>query len=461
MRQEKDSLGMMELPDEALYGIQTARAKANFPISQLGPDPLMVDAMVRIKKAAARTHMALGVLAKDKGKAIVKAADEVLSGHHRDQFIVDVFQAGAGTSHNMNTNEVLANRALEILGHERGEYEELSPNDHVNMSQSTNDAFPTAIRLACLDFHPTLERAVTDAVAALGDRAQAFADILKSGRTHLQDAVPMTLGQEFGGYAATLKRALSHLQEARTSLLELNLGATAIGSGLNTPPGYRQAVVKELAELTDLPLKPADNAFQITQSLLDFGRYMAALKSLAIEVSKVCSDLRLLSSGPTTGLRELTLPAVQPGSSIMPGKVNPSMLEMMNMVCFEVIGQETAVSFAVEAGQLELNVMMPLVAYAMLFSMRILANGLNALTERCLKGIEANREVCHRYFETSNALATALAPVIGYLKAAELAKEVLATGRTIRQVAVPEYVDEATYEKLFQAVVINLLGKTE
>ncbi len=461
MRQERDSLGVMELPDEALYGIQTARAKANFPISQLGPDPLLVDAMVRIKKAAALTHMKLGVLAKDKGQAIVKAADEVLAGRHRDQFVVDVFQAGAGTSHNMNANEVLANRALELLGHQRGEYDTLSPNDHVNMSQSTNDAFPTAIRLACLDLHPTLEAAVKGAVAALEDRAQAFSDILKSGRTHLQDAVPMTLGQEFGGWAATLKRALGQLQEARSSLLELNLGGTAIGSGLNTPPGYREAVVKALAELTELPLQPADNAFQITQSLLDFGRYMAGLKSLAIEVSKVCSDLRLLSSGPTTGLHEITLPAVQPGSSIMPGKVNPSMLEMMNMVCFEVIGQETAVSFAVEAGQLELNVMMPLVAYAMLFSMRILSSGLTAVTERCLAGIEANREVCHHYFETSNALATALTPQIGYLKAAELAKKVLASGRTIRQVAVPDYVDEATYEKVFQAVVIDLLGKTE
>ncbi len=461
MRKEQDSLGVMELPDEAMYGIQTARAKANFPISQIPPDPLMVDAMVLIKKAAAITHMALGVLDEKQGEAIVKAADEVLSGRFRDQFVVDVFQAGAGTSHNMNVNEVLANRALELLGHRRGDYQELSPNDHVNMSQSTNDAFPTAMRLAILALHPALEAAVTKAADALAERAQAFADVLRSGRTHLQDAVPMTLGQAFGGYAATWRRAVAQLQDARQSLLELNLGGSAIGSGLNTPPGYRQAVVKQLAELTELPLREAENAFQITQSLLDFGRYMAALKSLAIEISKVCSDLRLLASGPTTGFFEITLPAVQPGSSIMPGKVNPSMLEMMNMVSFEVIGQETAVAFAVEAGQLELNVMMPLVAHAILFSMRILAAGLSALTERCLSGIEANRAVCHRYFESSNALATALAPEIGYLKAAELAKRVLAEHQTIQQVAVPDYVDQETYDRVFQSLVIDLLGKTE
>lgn len=451
----------MELPDDALFGIQTARAKANFPISHIPPDPLMVDAMVLIKKAAALTHMTLGVLDKQRGRAIVKAADEVLAGQFRDQFVVDVFQAGAGTSHNMNVNEVLANRALEIMGKSRGDYQELSPNDHVNMSQSTNDAFPTAIRLAILALHPTLEAALTAAADALNDRAQAFADVLRSGRTHLQDAVPMTLGQAFGGYAASWKRALSHLQDARGSLLEMNLGGTAIGSGLNAAPGYRQAVVRQLAALTELPLREAENPFQMTQSLVDFGRYMGAVKSLAIEISKVSSDLRLLASGPTTGLNEIILPAVQPGSSIMPGKVNPSMLEMMNMVCFEVIGQETAVAFAVEAGQLELNVMMPLVAYATLFSMRILSQGLTALAERCLDGIEANRAVCHRYFESSNALATALAPEIGYLKAAELAKKVLESHQTIHQVAVPDYVDQETYDRVFQSVVIDLLGKTE
>lgn len=457
MRTEKDSLGTLTLPDDALYGIQTARAIENFPISGQGPDPFMVEAMVLIKKAAALTHMDLGVLARDKGEAIVRAADEVLTGQHRASFRVDIYQAGAGTSHNMNTNEVLANRALEILGHPKGQYDVISPNDHVNMSQSTNDSFPTAIRIAVLLAHPALKAAAEGAAQAFEEKAHEFKDILKSGRTHLQDAVPMTLGQEFGGYGASLRKALHYLELARDGLLELNIGGTAVGTGINTPPGYRKTVVSHLSKLTGLPFKEAENAFRLTQSLLDFGNYMGAMKNLAVEVSKIASDLRLLSSGPMTGLREINLPAVQPGSSIMPGKVNPSMLEMLNMVSFAVMGQEASVTFSSEAGQMELNVMMPLVAHAMVHSSRILANALKAGTDRCFKGIEANPEVAHHYFETSNALATALAPKIGYLKAAEIAKAVLKTGKTIREVAVPDYIDAASYDEIFKGVVQDLL----
>lgn len=457
MRTEKDSLGTLELPDDALYGIQTQRAIENFPISGIGPDPLMVDAMVVIKKAAAMTHMELGKLDAARGGAIVKAADEVLGGRHREQFRVDIYQAGAGTSHNMNINEVLANRALEILGENKGAYDIISPNDHVNMSQSTNDSFPTAIRLAVLLAHEPLRLAVDGAVRALEEKAKAFSHILKSGRTHLQDAVPMTLGQEFGGYAASLRKALSYLEDAHDGLLEMNIGGTAIGSGLNAPEGYRPSVVRHIGEITGLPVREAENAFRLTQSLLDFNHYMSALKNLAVETSKISSDLRLLSSGPTTGLREIILPAVQPGSSIMPGKVNPSMLEMLNQVSFAVMGQAESVSLAAEAGQMELNVMMPLVAHAMLHASRIMAKALVAVTERCLLGIEADEETCHHYFETSNALATALAPKIGYLKAAEIAKAVLKTGRTIREIAVPDYVDAKTYEEIFSGVVSSLV----
>ncbi|ABK98181.1 aspartate ammonia-lyase [Pelobacter propionicus] len=434
MRRERDSLGEMDVPASAYYGAQTARAVRNFPLSGLKPHPAYVWAVVIIKKCAARANMSTGRLPAAIGDAIVAAADEVLGGGLADQFVVDPFQAGAGTSHNMNVNEVLANRALELLGRQRGDFSSLHPNDHVNMAQSTNDVIPTAIRLASLELLEPLLEALTGLVNSLAAKGEEFDRILKSGRTHLQDAVPIRLGQEFCAYAAAVRRNGEGLEACIPALQELGIGGNAVGSGLNAEPAYIRAMLEELAIATGFQLKAAPDLFEAMQNMDPFLALSSALRRTAVTVGRIANDLRLLSSGPRTGLDEIRLPAVQPGSSIMPGKVNPSMAEMTNMVCYQVMGCDQAVMLAAQAGQLELNVMMPLIAYNLLFSLELLKNCLGRFSDSCVSGIIANGERCRRYLEESLGLVTVLAPSIGYDAAAEVAKESMATGRSIREI---------------------------
>ena len=431
-RTERDPLGERAVPADAYYGIQTARAIENFPISGLRAPALLIDATVLIKKAAAHANMTLGRLDTRIGNAILQAADEILAGRLRDQFVVDVYQAGAGTSHNMNVNEVLANRAGELLGGARGEYGLVHPNDHVNMGQSTNDVYPTATRLAILLGHRDLLVSARALSTALTIKARQFEDIVKVGRTHLQDAVPMTLGQEFGGYAACIDHGANALDRTSSQLQELNLGATAVGTGLNAGDDYTALAVGFLSRLTALTLSPAANRFRVTQSMGDVLAYSGAMRRLAVELGKVASDLRLLSMGPRAGLGEIMLPAVQPGSSIMPGKVNPSIPEMVNQVCFQVIGCDATVCAAADAGQLELNVMMPVIAWNALHSSTILRNAMTALRARCVDGIEADPERCRELLDRSTAVATALSPYLGYAQTAEIAKASVLSGRPIR-----------------------------
>ena len=432
-RLERDPLGEHAVPTGAYYGIQTQRAAENFPISGLRAPDVLVTATILIKKAAAATNMAAGVLPQEIGRAIIAAADEILDGKLRDQFVVDVYQAGAGTSHNMNANEVLANRAAEILGGTKGVYDKVHPNDHVNMSQSTNDVFPAATRLALLLSHKPLTASTNALRASLEAKGREFAGVIKVGRTHLQDAVPITLGEEFGGYAACVEHAAEDLEAASRQLMESNLGATAVGTGLNTPPGYAAAVVQTLGSYAGLPLRPAENLFRVTQSMGDVVAYSGAMRRLSVELGKIASDLRLLSMGPRAGLGEIVLPAVQPGSSIMPGKVNPSIPEMVNQVCYQVIGCDVVVSVAGEAGQLELNVMMPVIAWNALHASRILRTSMEALRARCVDGISANAERARELLDRSTAVATALSPRIGYAVTAEIVKEAVKSGKSIRQ----------------------------
>jgi aspartate ammonia-lyase len=438
-RIERDSLGERELPADVYYGIQTARAVENFPISGWKPYPSLVTATVQIKKAAARVNSALGSLDARIAGAIETAADEVLAGKLRDQFVVDPFQAGAGTSHNMNANEVLANRAIELLGGERGDYSLVHPNDHVNMAQSTNDVFPTAMRLAALEMVEKLIVTLDLLAASLRTKSVEFDHIVKSGRTHLQDAVPIRLGQEVGAYATAIHKNSKRIARAAEELKEVGLGGTAVGTGLNVPPGYRKRVVEELNRITMQSLRPTDDYFEAMQSMSPFVGLSGALRTLATDVIRIANDLRLLSSGPNTGLAEINLPAVQPGSSIMPGKVNPVIAEMTGMVCFQVMGNDTTIAIAAQAGQLELNVMMPVIAFNLLMSLTILNNALTVLRERCVDGITANEERCRWYVEHSVSLVTALNPRIGYARAAEIAKRAMARGKTIREIVEEEH----------------------
>jgi aspartate ammonia-lyase len=433
MRTERDPLGEKSVPDDAWYGIQTVRALENFPISGLHAHPSLVTATILIKRAAAQANAELGRLDQDTAAAIVWAANHLLEGHHRDQFVVDVYQAGAGTSHNMNVNEVLANVAAEHLGASRGEYSRVHPNDHVNMGQSTNDVFPAATRIALTR---TTERLVASALAlaqALQDTSERFAHVLKTGRTHLQDAVPMTLGQEFEGYAACVRRGARDLETAAHALRELNLGATALGTGLNAGPAYVERVLHHLTEATGIEWLVPDSYFRVTQSMGDVVAVSGAMRRLAIEVGKVASDLRLLSMGPRAGLGEIVLPSVQPGSSIMPGKVNPSIPEMVNQVCFQTIGCDAAIAAAADHGQLELNVMMPVIAWNALHASTIMAAAFEVFRLRTVEGLEANEARCRELLDRSTAAATALSPYIGYAATADLAKTAVATGRSLRE----------------------------
>ncbi len=455
-RTEKDPLGPLEVPGDAYFGVQTQRAINNFPISGRRPDVALVRAAVQVKKAAARANRQTGRLEPHIADAITQAADEILGldaaagseeGSARqttlvDNFRVDPFQAGAGVSHNMNTNEVLANRAIEILGGQgigsghRGDYAVVNPNDHVNMAQSTNDTFPTAMRLATLDRVNELLPVLDELAEAFAERGVAFDGVLKSGRTHMQDAVPIRLGQEFAAYALTIRRARSAITAATDGLLEQNIGATAVGTGLNAEPEYIRLVVELLSEQTGHKLRPAEHLVHATQSMAPMLAVSAALRGLAVDLTKLLEDLLLMSSGPRTGFAEIRLPALQPGSSIMPGKVNPVMVENMAMISYHVIGADTAVAWAASRGQLELNVMMPLMAHEVLDSIAILTNGARQFARQCVSGIEADVERSAWLLEQSSAMATPLAPYIGYALAADIAKEAVATGKTIRALVV-------------------------
>ena len=434
-RVEKDSMGDRQIANNVYYGIQTQRAIENFPISGIKPLPTYIDACLYIKKATAIVNGELDCIPADISKAIIQATDEILAGELRDQFVVDVYQAGAGTSHHMNINEVLANRALEILGDQKGNYKLVSPNDHVNYGQSTNDVIPTAIRIGgLLALSRTLQPALEQAILALEAKAIEFQDIVKSGRTHLQDAVPVRLGDNFGAWAQILSEHQNRLYIASGDLMVLGLGGSAAGTGMNTHSEYRRSVVDILSQLLEFPLEPAPHLMAAMQSMGAFVNVSGALRNLAQDLVKISHDLRLMDSGPKTGFKEIQLPPVQPGSSIMPGKYNPVMAEMTSMVCFQVMGYDNAIAFAAQAGQLELNVMMPLIAYNLIHSIEILGNTISALTTSCIQGITANKERCLAYAEGSLALVTALNTHIGYLNAAAVAKESLETGKSLRQI---------------------------
>jgi len=436
MRQEKDSLGMRDVPEEVYYGIQTLRAVENFPVTGRREPPELVRAYALVKQAAALANMELGVLDRTRGEAIAAAAAEVASGKLADQFPVDVFQAGAGTSFNMNMNEVIANRALEILGRRKGEYEFLGPNDHVNLSQSSNDTFPTASHLAIIGEADRLLVRLRELVHALERKGGEFRTLPKTGRTHLMDALPVTLGDEFQAYATALARAAVRIRERRDALRELAIGGTATGTGAGALPGFRDAVVGHLSRITALPLYSALDSLEALQSRSQMAAFSGALRELALELIRFANDLRLMGSGPTSGLDEIQLPPVQPGSSMMPGKVNPVMAECLDMVAFQVIGNDAALSLAVQAGQLELNVMTPLMTHTILDSLGMLNRYLPAFTERCIDGIQANEVRLMAYIRMSPALATLLAPRIGYLRAAKIAEEAMEKRRPVRDLAI-------------------------
>jgi aspartate ammonia-lyase len=448
-RIERDTLGEVRVPERALYGAQTARARDNFHISGQPPQPDYLWSMIVVKKAAALANMDTGRLDKSIGEAIVKAADEALAGEHDDHFVIDPWQAGAGTSHNMNVNEVLANRASELLGGTRGVDRTVNANDHVNMAQSSNDANPTAVRLGGLRLVPGLLSALDRLASAFEAKASEFDHVLKSARTHLQDAVPIRLGQEFSGWAAATRIASERIEAAAAGLGELNIGATAAGTGINAEPDYIEGVVARIADITGFSVRRADNFFRLTQSGADMTHLSSAVRNAAVEISRIASDIRLLTSGPRTGIGEVVLPPVQPGSSIMPGKVNPSMAEMMNMVCFQVIGCDEVCSLAAQGGQLDLNVFWPVFGYNLLFGMRLLTNGVLAFSERCVEGIEADEARARELLEQSLMLCTALTDYIGYEQTAKLAKEAHSERKTIREVVLEHgLMDEDQLDKV-------------
>ena len=432
-RREHDLLGEMEIPVEYYFGIQTMRAADNFHISRvrLSFFPELIRALAEVKEGAARANRDLGLLDPQIAEAIVRACEELREGKLREQFVVDMVQGGAGTSTNMNANEVIANRALELLGHTKGEYQYCHPNNHVNLSQSTNDAYPTSVRIATVRSIEKLVEALRRLIDAFHAKGAEFAGVIKMGRTQLQDAVPMTLGQEFEAYAATLTEEIDRLESNMHLFYEINMGATAIGTGINADPDYAALCTKHLCQITGLPLRESSNLVEATSDTGAFIMNSSALKRLAVKLSKICNDLRLLSSGPRCGLNEINLPPRQPGSSIMPGKVNPVIPEVVNQVAFRVIGNDLTVTFAAEAGQLELNVMEPIIVYALFESIEMLIHAIDTLREKCIVGITANEEVCRRMVHGSIGVVTALNPYLGYETSSMLAKEALQTGKGI------------------------------
>ena len=435
VRKEKDSLGFVEVPERAYHGAQTARAVENYPISGMRAHPMLIRALGLVKRAAAEANKELGVVEDERADAIIQAAQEIIDGRWNDEFVVDVFQAGAGVSFHMNTNEVIANRANEILGGKLGEYEKVHPNDHVNYGQSTNDVFPTGMRLGTLLVLETLYPVLDALAATFRRKAQEFDGVMKSGRTHMQDAVPIRLGQEFAAYALAIEKGEKFLRMAADSLRELGLGGSAVGTGINTHPDYRKKAVANLARLSGQKLEAAEDMRWAMQSNAGMADVSAALRGIALEIIRISNDIRLLSSGPNTGFAEIYLPSLQPGSSIMPGKINPVMPELAAMVSFQVVGNDTAVALAVQAGQLELNVMMPTMAYNVMQSATLLANMLRQFDKYCIAGITVNKERCDFYAQSTVSLATALNPYIGYAKAAEIVKESVATGESIIKIA--------------------------
>ena len=432
-RTENDLLGNLDVPSEAYYGIQTQRAINNFHISgvKLHQFPELIKALAYIKWAAAETNFTLGLLEAHLKDAITKAAQEVIDGKFNEEFIIDMIQGGAGTSTNMNINEVIANRALEILGHQKGEYQFCSPNDHVNLSQSTNDAYPTSIQLAIINSNIKLIEHLKNLIQSFRNKGLEFKHILKMGRTQLQDAVPMTMGQEFEAFAANLGEEIERLNQNSALFYEINMGATAIGTGLNAVPGYAKLCAENLAKITGHPFVSSPNLIEATNDTGSYVIYSSALKRMAIKISKICNDLRLLSSGPRCGFGEINLPAMQPGSSIMPGKVNPVIPEVMNQVCYKVIGNDLTVTMAAEAGQLQLNVMEPIMVYSIMESMALLTNGMDTLGKMCIDGITANEAHARDLVYNSIGIVTALNPYIGYKNSTKIAKEALATGRSV------------------------------
>ncbi len=452
-RFEHDSLGTVEVPADAYWGAQTQRAVENFPITgvKISTLPHMIRALALVKKAAAHANMDLGILNKVTGLAIARACDDLLSNKYHNQFPVDVFQGGAGTSTNMNANEVIANVALEYLGRDKGDYRHCHPNDHVNLSQSTNDAYPTAIRIALHTLLEELTTAMGEVKNAFELKEVEFAEVIKMGRTQLQDAVPMTLGQEFGAWAVMIGEDIRRIQEARQLLKEMNLGATAIGTGINSPAGYAESVRLHLNQFGQFNFVTAGNLVEATQDAGVFVQMSGVLKRFAVKLSKICNDLRLLSSGPRAGLHEINLPPMQPGSSIMPGKVNPVIPEVINQICFQVIGNDVTISMAAEAGQLELNVMEPVMLFNLYRNITLLRNGCRTLARKCVTGITANADVCRKYVERSIGLVTALNPVIGYEKSSEIAHEALTTGRGITELALEKgYLTREQLEELLR-----------
>jgi fumarate hydratase class II len=445
-RLERDSLGEVSVPAAALYGAQTQRAVDNFPISGLRPYRAFIWGIACVKRAAAEVNGELGLLPAETASTIAQAALEVCEGKWDAEFIVDPFQAGAGTSHNMNANEVIANRATVLLGGKPGDYR-VHPNDHVNMAQSTNDTIPTALRLGCLWRLDELLRAVMDLGLQLQRKATEFDPVVKSGRTHLQDAVPIRLGQEFSGYAAAVARDAERIRRGGDGLRRLGIGGTAVGTGLNAHPEYRQRVVARLTQHTGLELQASDNLFESMQSMADLVDFSASIRTLAVTLTRIANDLRLLASGPATGLDEIRLPAVQPGSSIMPGKVNPVMAEMLNQAMYHVLGCDHAVTLAAQAGQLELNVMMPVLGHNLFEMMHVTIGAVRAFNERAVQGLTANPDKASAWLEKNAIVATALNPLIGYNAAAELVKQAWREGRTVRQVALEKAAEGALKRK--------------
>lgn len=457
-RNESDLLGELQVPKDAYYGVQTKRAMENFQISgqKLSSYPRFIVGLAWVKKAAAKTNYELGLLDGDLYAKIAEACDEVAAGKYNDEFPVDMIQGGAGTSINMNANEVIANIVLEKLGKEKGQYEFCSPNDHINLSQSTNDAYPTAIRLALLQQNKILVGKLKETIDAFRMKGKEFSDVIKMGRTQLQDAVPMTLGQEFEAFAATLEEDITKLNLNANLFTEVNMGATAIGTGINAPVGYANLCAKKLAEISGFPIITARNLVEATADTGSYVIYSSSMKRLAVKLSKICNDLRLLSSGPRAGLFEINLPAMQPGSSIMPGKVNPVIPEVVNQVCYKVIGNDLTVTFAAEAGQLQLNVMEPVLCHAIMENIHFLTNALDTLTKKCIVGITANKEVCLNMVKHSVGIVTALNPYIGYKVSTEIAKEALESGKSVYNLVLEKEI--LTKEKLDEILdPVNML----